>query len=281
MQPFVVELQGATIAGGQTEGVTPVLAVHGVTSNHRAWSFLDQAMPHVELIAPDLRGRGGSTRHDGHTGMVTHAEDLVRLLDHFGIERTPVVGHSMGGFVALVLAHRYPDRVSRIILVDGGMPLGAPEFPSAGSIDDVIKPIAARLDLVFDSREEAVSMWRAHPAFADDWNDEIREYAEYDLDLVEPRSRVSLDAVRGDSEDLGQASSVLSRAVEGLSHPTTWLVAPRGLLNETPGLYPAAAVEFWQKQLPEVKTVRVDDVNHYTIVMSKRGAAAVATALTS
>lgn len=278
MDPFQLETRDATITGGRSRGETPLLAIHGVTSNHRAFTFLERELPQRELIAPDLRGRGGSIGHDGHAGMIAHADDMVRVLDHFGIEKTPVVGHSMGGFVSLVLAHRHPDRVWKVVLVDGGLPLGAPDFSQQGSIDDVMAPIAARLATTFDSRDDAMAAWRAHPAFADGWSEEIEDYAEYDLQPGRAQSRVSTDAVRGDTEDLS-IGSALRDAIADLRHPVTWMVAPRGLMNETPGLYPPAAVDYWRRELPDITVVPVPDVNHYTVVMSQPGAAAVAAAV--
>jgi pimeloyl-ACP methyl ester carboxylesterase len=71
----------------------------------------------------------GGSLHVGRWGtggpvlLAAHGEDLVAVLDHAGVERATVVGHSMGGFVAAVAAHRHPERVERLVLVDGSLPL--------------------------------------------------------------------------------------------------------------------------------------------------------------
>ena len=54
------------------------------------------------------------------------------------------------------------------------------------------------------------------------------------------------------------------------------MTAPRGLVDDPPGLYSPPVVERWRATLPGVRIVTVDDVNHYTIVMAARGARAVA-----
>jgi hypothetical protein len=61
-----------------------------------------------------------------------------------------------------------------------------------------------------------------------------------------------------------------------LSAPVTLLTAPRGLLNEVPGLYGPGEVERWKVELPAVTIQEVPDVNHYTIVLGEAGASVVA-----
>ena len=56
----------------------------------------------------------------------------------------------------------------------------------------------------------------------------------------------------------------------------TLLTAPRGLLNQTPGLYSPQQIERWRAELPALRVRQVPDVNHYTIVMGQAGAGAVA-----
>src|SRR5690606_38633065 len=113
---------------GDPAGAPTVVAVHGITSSHVAWPLLAAAMPDVRVVAPDLRGRGRSRDLPGPYGMPSHADDVAAVLEHLGVERAVAVGHSMGGFVSLVLADRHPGRVSALVLVDGGLPL----LPPAG-----------------------------------------------------------------------------------------------------------------------------------------------------
>ncbi len=65
-------------------------------------------------------------------------------------------------------------------------------------------------------------------------------------------------------------------AVAGISVPTVFVWVPRGLQNETPGLYSPEQVARLEEALPSVRFRFVEDLNHYTIVMSDRGASAVA-----
>ena len=66
-------------------------------------ALADQLGDAVTLLAPDLRGRGRSSA-GGPYGMAAHADDLMAVLDHAGAADALVVGHSMGGFAAVVAA---------------------------------------------------------------------------------------------------------------------------------------------------------------------------------
>ena len=107
---------------GGPRPVAPVLAVHGITANHLAWQLVAEALPDLRIVAPDLRGRGRSSELPGPYGFDQHADDLAQLIDQLGLGPVPVVGHSMGGFVAMAVAHRHPDLISAVLLLDGGLP---------------------------------------------------------------------------------------------------------------------------------------------------------------
>lgn len=262
-----------------------VLAVHGITATHRSWPLVAAALPHCRVIAPDLRGRGRSADLPAPYGLARHAEDLEQVLDHFSIDEAIVVGHSMGGFVAVSLADRIGTRASGLVLVDGGLPLapppGAPPRPDA-TPEEVLGPAAQRLTMTFESREAYRDFWRAHPAFVGCWNDTIEAYVDYDLQGEPPRLRAStrLEAVAMDSAQLFGGDVLDGRsyadALRALAVPTTFLRAPRGLMNELEALYAPDAAGNGRTLVPQLIDIEVDDVNHYTIVMDEAGARAVA-----
>jgi lipase len=259
----------------------PVLAVHGVTATHLSWFAVAEAAPDLDLVAPDLRGRGGSRTLPGPAGMAQHADDLAALLDHLGIEKVVLTGHSMGAFVAVVTADRHPDRVERMVLVDGGLPLDVPAGMSTDEVmQAVLGPAIARLSRVFPTRESYVDFWREHPAFGGGVSPGLAAY--FDYDLVETPdgfvSGVSIDRVR---EDTGTQldPDVLPPALERLRVPTTLLRAPRGLFDQPEALYAPDVAAAWSERLPMLDVVDVDDCNHYTILLDPRPASAVAAAL--
>ena len=195
---------GGTLRGGRwrPEGDAPaVLLVHGVTAHHGSWFAVADAAPDLDLVAPDLRGRGGSRSLPGPAGMREHADDLAALLDHLGLDRVVVAGHSMGAFVSVVMADRHPDRVSRLVLVDGGLPLDVPPGMSTDEvIAAVLGPAVQRLSMVFPTREAYVDFWRAHPAFSGGVGPGLAAYFEAHLGLAPEGFALNyVRALRGNS----------------------------------------------------------------------------------
>ncbi len=281
---FDVAVEGGSLRVAVWDVADPdaptALLVHGITSSHLAWPMIVRHLPEVRVIAPDLRGRGRSNV-DGEAGMSQHAADMVAVLDHLGVDRTLVVGHSMGAFVGVVLAHQHPDRVDRLILVDGGLPLDVPQGLTAEQvIQHVLGPTAERLAMRFPSVGAYFDFWRAHPAFARDWSPELEQYLAYDLvgqpPELQPATRY--DVMAGDTVDLNTGTALLD-ALAGLRHEALLLTAPRGLLNQVPGLYAPDRVPALLEGRPWLRAREVEDVNHYTIVLSEAGAAAVASAV--
>ncbi|HET8879413.1 MAG TPA: alpha/beta hydrolase [Arthrobacter sp.] len=255
-----------------------ILAVHGVTASHKCWAYLAAALPDVRIIAPDLRGRGRSNSLPGPYGMASHAEDLAAVLAELAPGPVVVVGHSMGGFASVVLSDLFPERVRSLVLVDGGLPLQVPEgLSDAEIISSILGPAAERLNATFPSREVYRSFWRKHPAFSADWGPFVDDYVDYDLtgEAPELKPATRYEAMAEDTADLHRGSSLL-KALADLSVPADVLRAPRGLQNEPAGLYAPGYLETWAEKLPVLHVRDVPDVNHYTIIMGERGAAAVA-----
>jgi lipase len=265
---------------GPADGM-PLLAIHGITSSSRAWLALARQLPEFRIFAPDLRGRGRSRDLDPSTGLRHHAADVAELLDGLALGAVPIVGHSMGAFVAVTLADARPDLVASLLLVDGGYPLARP----AGVSDDdlagtVLGPIAARLAREFPSREAYHDFWRQHPAFGGELSDDLRAYADHDL-VGEPphlRTASTAEAIAADSLDLYGSPWHLA-ALADLRLPAPMLRAPRGLLDEPGGLYPDLPAH--PPLAPTMTVTDVPDVNHYTILMSDAGAGVVADAVRS
>lgn len=288
--PFLAEVSGGSLAGGlwnerSSEPVT-VLAVHGITATHLAWPKVAEQLPGIRMLAPDLRGRGRSNRLPAPWGIRDHADDLARVLDHFGVERAVLLGHSMGGFVAVRLADQHPDRVSAVLLIDGGLPLptraSGPEHDLPARL---LGPAGERLKQSFRSRSEYEQLWRSHPAFAADWSDAVADYANYDLEEITlDRGALSAPLFRPASRYAAVAANIVQmsgddgyrEALAALRVPLWFLRAPRGLLNEIPPLYPSEWVAAVKAQAPRLRVVEAENVNHYTVVMSEHGAAQVA-----
>ena len=122
-------------------GAASVLCLHGLTRNSR--DFEDLA-PHLQrrarVIVPDVRGRGRSARDPNPQNYqpAIYLQDIIGLLDAVGARRVTVIGTSMGGMLAMMMAAGYRDRVAAIVLNDMG-----PEVDPVGL--ERIKGYAGRL----------------------------------------------------------------------------------------------------------------------------------------
>ncbi|WP_205302109.1 alpha/beta fold hydrolase [Nonomuraea montanisoli] len=99
-----------------------LVLLHGRTADHNDWNGTTQhfaARHHV--LAPDLRGHGAS-EYPGSYAVADMADDVAELLRHLGIDTAVVVGHSLGGVVACLLAMRHPGLVGRLVLEDPPQP---------------------------------------------------------------------------------------------------------------------------------------------------------------
>lgn len=94
----------------------PVLLLHGYTDTSRVWSIVAPYLADHRLLIPDQRGHGESSAPACCYAMSEFADDARLFLDALEIERTSIVGSSMGSMVAQVFAAEYPDRVDRIVL---------------------------------------------------------------------------------------------------------------------------------------------------------------------
>ncbi len=261
-----------------------VLALHGITASHLSWAPVARSLTErggVRMIAPDLRGRGRSATLPGPWGMPRHADDAAAAVAAFGLASVHVLGHSMGGFAAMVFGRRHPRLTSGIGLVDGGVPIVAPEgLDAEQALAATLGPAAQRLAMTFPSRSAYQSFWRGHPALANWWSEDIAAYVDYDLvgAVPELRSSCSFEAVKQDATELGSDGSLLD-AWDNLAHELYFLRAPRGLLGERPGLYPPEVLARWQRRVPGFRWREVAGTNHYTLTLAGAGAGAVAAAV--
>ncbi len=258
-----VPVQGGTLAtfrlGSRRPDAPVALAIHGITSSSRSWLAIGQALDdRAALIAVDLRGRSRSNRLPGPFGIDAHVNDMIAVLDHFGIAEAVIAGHSLGAYIAAAVAGARPDRVQGVVLVDGGLTIPESEGVDREQfLEAFLGPTFARLNVTFADREAYRAWWADHPAFANsDVNpDELAEYADHDLEGEPPhlRSSVNLEAVREDGIDVFDAD-----AARELAMPAVLLCAPRGMVDDPNPMQPLALVRAWAAADPERRRVRPD-----------------------
>jgi pimeloyl-ACP methyl ester carboxylesterase len=114
-------LHGDRIAYRQAGSGPALVLIHGITSSSATW---ERVMPglarHFTVIAPDLIGHGASDKPRGDYSLGAHASNIRDLMVVLGHERASVLGHSLGGGIAMQFAYQFPERCERLALVDSG-----------------------------------------------------------------------------------------------------------------------------------------------------------------
>ena len=158
-----------------------VLCIHGITANCRCWDVIADALsPSHTVLAMDLRGRGLSGAPSTGYSIEHHCRDILAVLNDLRLEQVVLMGHSLGAFISLVFGAKYPERVDRIILVDGGGKLSEDQLVKvfAG-----IKPSLDRLGKVLPSFEAYLDLMKEAP-FLKDWSQALETYYQYEVEEV-------------------------------------------------------------------------------------------------
>jgi len=114
----------------------PYILLHGYALDHHIWLPVEERMrSQVEVILPDLRGHGESPAPQGTYTMQSMAEDILLLMNDLSIDQAIIAGHSMGGYVALAFAGKYPDRLLGFALVASHVYADQPDKKEARLVD--------------------------------------------------------------------------------------------------------------------------------------------------
>ncbi len=122
------KVNGVSIAYQRHGKGTPLVLLHGYPLDHSIWEPVAVLLENdFDLIMPDLRGFGESEAPGVNPTMADYAGDVAGLLDHLGIQKAALAGHSMGGYVALAFSRAYPERMLGLGLVSSQTLADTPE----------------------------------------------------------------------------------------------------------------------------------------------------------
>jgi pimeloyl-ACP methyl ester carboxylesterase len=125
----------------------PMIFLRGMACNSNDWSGVIAALPRgPRLITLDFRAHGESDIPVSQFGMSDLADDVLRLADQLGLAKLLIVGHSLGGMVAMALAMRSP-RVAGLVLLEGWTSLAAAAqaFPGRHLLGGLSRSMAQRI----------------------------------------------------------------------------------------------------------------------------------------
>jgi pimeloyl-ACP methyl ester carboxylesterase len=241
----------------------PILCIHGITANCRCWDVLADALAsEYRMLAMDLRGRGGSDKPPQGYSLDYHMRDINCLLDDLGIDHTVIMGHSLGAFIGLAFAADYPERVDRLILVDGGGDLSQEQMEK---VFIGIKPALDRLGQVFPSAEAYLEKMSAAP-YIQPWSSVTETYYRYELQEVEGGVRTNINPAHIQEEADNIRKVDCAPYYSRIKCEVLILRAPNGLLSQDDILLPEDVVDKMIREIPDARQFDVEGMNHYGIV---------------
>src|SRR3954465_3035655 len=192
----------------------PLLLLHGIGNSAQTWAgVVDRLAGSHTVLAPDLLGHGSPDKPRGDSSVAGSANGMRDLLSVLDIEQATVVGHSLGGGIALQFAYQFPERCQRLVLVGSGglgpeltAGLRAATLPGAElvltALTDVSGPLRIGLQVV--ERVGRAVGWRRGGGLAEAGG------ALLAVKDVEAR-RAFLRTLRGVVDARGQAATALDR----------------------------------------------------------------------
>jgi pimeloyl-ACP methyl ester carboxylesterase len=120
-EPWEMELHGHRVIYRVAGSGPPVVLIHGMVNSSRHWEQVAHGLAdRYTVIAPDLIGHGESAAVRGDYSLGAHATSIRDMLAVIGIDRATIVGHSLGGGVAMQFFYQFPQRTERLVLVSSG-----------------------------------------------------------------------------------------------------------------------------------------------------------------
>lgn len=247
----------------------PILCIHGITANCRCWDALaDVLAPEYHVFAVDLRGRGQSDKPSQGYSLEYHLRDFNNLLDDMGLDRAVIMGHSLGAFIGLAFAARFPDRTERLILVDGGGYLSPEQFEE---VFNGIKPALDRLGQIFSSADAYLDKMKAAP-YIQPWSEVIETYYRYELEKVDGGVRTNIDPGHIQEEAANVRQVDCAPFYPKIQARVLILRATNGLLSQKDLLLPEDVIDKMMHEIPDAQRFDVEGTNHYGIVFQPHDA---------
>lgn len=244
---------------------TPIVCVHGITSNCRYYSALAEELTRErDVYSYDLRGRGDSDKPEFSYGIECHALDLHNFISHLNLPAVHLLGHSFGAAIIVYYLTHYPSpAVQKVILVEGGTDY----LPN---VKEQFQPSIDRLAISFISLDHFWEYMKKNVPYYQPWNEYYERYLFHDIE-VKPDGwvipRTPLVAVL---EDLASLKKIkLADLLPKVDKKVLVLRATRGFRNPRDHIITAEQAREMIRALPKGKLVEVPHTHHISIVLGK------------
>ncbi len=205
-----------------TAGSGPVLLLlHGIGMDHRTWlPALPALAKNFTVIMPDLLGHGASDKPRADYSIPGFANGMRDLLTVLGVNRATVVGHSMGGGVAMQFGYQFPERTERVVLVSSGG-LGRSVNPLLRVLSLPLADKAVALGTMPGVRHVATEVLERLHRTGLPYTEDLAAFAEIYDEMADPDTRRAfLHVLRGVIDMHGQVVSMIDRAYLARDMPT-------------------------------------------------------------
>lgn len=253
------------LAKWEGEGDT-ILCIHGLSANSRSWDrIISGLVPRFRVLAMDLRGRGLSDKPPTGYSVDQHVKDVLAVLEDRGLMTVTLMGHSLGAYISVAFAARYPERVDKLILVDGGGHLPESRWDK---IEQAIKPSIDRLGQVFPSYEDYTAPLKLAP-FLQPWTDFLETYFRYEIEEIDGgvRSRTPAGPIREEVANIRPFT--VSALYPAIRCPVLILRATEGILSKEDRVLPPEDANRMVREIKQAKSVELPGTNHYSIIFGE------------
>ena len=253
-----VKIHGHKVCFRLTGSGPLIVLVHGITGSSAQWiPVMDVLRDRYTLFAPDLLGHGESAKPRGDYSLGAYASGIRDLLIGLDAERATVVGHSLGGGIAMQLAYQYPERCGRLVLMSsGGIAQEVHPLLRAASLPgaEVVLPLITHARLL----AVGAGLSRALGAVGLQAGADIAEGARGYASLNDREARAAfVHTIRAVIDPSGQRVSALDRLylAEALPSLIVW--------GENDRIIPSHHAEIAHQAMPESRLELIKGAGHF------------------
>ncbi len=219
---LAIERDGVRIAGVDFGGSgQPFVLLHGLAGTAVEWSETGSWLTERgRVVALDARGHGASERFPGDVSRQAHIADSAFAIEQLGLAPAVVIGHSLGGQAAMLLADEHPELVRSVVIADGG-PGDHEDAKGIGAAVSYIEASLRRWPVPFATREDAIAHFGGPGLRAEVWTDGLEQregglWPRFDIDVIVRTLRAALEYPTWQAWERIASPLLLARAENGI-----------------------------------------------------------------